>query len=110
MLIACLRNNTTPAGRPGWPNGPLPEALLEAGRVADSEAAGRAAQVFVPARPGFAAAVAGGVPAVAGDHRVGVPGIGVDADPAPFTAHAPAGQWAGRDRAAEELACLLYTS
>src|SRR3954449_10386338 len=46
-------------------------------------------KVFVPARAG-AARVAGGVPAVAGDHRVGVAGVGVDGDPAAFAFQSPA--------------------
>ena len=42
------------------------------------------AQFGVPARAGFAAFVAGGVAADAGDHGVGVAAVGVDGDPAAF--------------------------
>src|SRR3954468_2906971 len=45
-------------------------------------------EFFVPAWPG-ATRVAGGVPPVAGDLRVGVTGVGVDGDPAAFAFQAP---------------------
>ena len=62
-------------------------------RVADDEAT--VAEHFrVPARAG-AAGVADGVPAQAGDHRVGMAGVGVDRDPAAGAGASPALHRAG---------------
>src|ERR1700755_2655717 len=64
------------------------------------------AQVGVPARTGFGARVAGGVPANAGDHGVGVAGVGVDGDPATEAGFAPLGHWAGGKRAFDEFTAV----
>src|ERR1044072_2548573 len=73
---------------------PAPKLCLVADRVAGDEA-DVVTQAFVPARTGFTVGVARGVPAVAGDHGVGVAGGGVDGDPGPFPFEGPALHRAG---------------
>src|SRR6187402_222115 len=81
------------------------QPCLVPSRVASDEA-DVVAQVFVPARTGFAVAVAGGVPAEAGDFGVGVAGVGPDGDPATFAFFAPLGHRSGGKGAFEELAAV----
>src|SRR5215469_3515391 len=63
-------------------------------------------QFLVPAGAGFAGYVTGGVPAEAGDHGVGVAGVGVDGDPAAFAGEPPLLHRAGGEGAFEEFAAV----
>src|SRR4051795_5158535 len=78
---------------------------LVAGGVSRDEA-DVVAQFRVPARARFAAFVAGGVPAVAGDHGIGVAAVGVNGDPAAFAFFGPALHRTGGEGAFEEVAAV----
>src|SRR5690348_11833483 len=74
------------------------------GRVADDEAFG-VRRLGVPAGAG-AGGVADRVPAQAGDHRVGVGGVGVDRDPAPGAGFAVGLEGAGGEGDVEQAGAV----
>src|SRR4051794_37129016 len=102
--LATLAKNLEPSGRELATWSHLGARRLETGGVA-GDVADVVAQVFVPAGAG-AFRIARGIPAEAGDHRVGVTRIGVDGDPAPFSTQAPAFHRPRGQRAFEESTAM----
>src|SRR5262249_16758309 len=96
-----------PTAWPGWSTSLPPESET---RGVPGDVADVVTQFFVPTRPSGAIGVTRSVPPEAGNDGVGVTGIGVDGDPAPFAPQSPALQGSRGQRAFEELAAAQHVA